>query len=191
MKVLNSLLLMILLAFVSCGKNKVVNSSIVDSLASVSPVNTQMAQNLSEYKQFIESDRFVKVSISYDFELFKMTNGVTVDKCFFNLLDCTSTSSNKSVLGSETRTETLNSESVTHSLGSTRTAVRTQMVNLLAQAVSGYNYGYGRFVIALSNGETYYFDLNLPMSANPTSRFNYATGEGYSLQSGGGWYTIQ
>lgn len=191
MKVLSSLLFVTLFLFASCGKNQVVDSSVVDSLSNISPVNTQMAENLAEYRQFIESDRFVKVSISYDFELYKMSNNVTVEQCFFDLLDCTSTSSDKQTIGTETRTETVNSESVTHSLGTTRTAVRTQMVNLLAQAVSGYNYGYGRFVIALSNGETYYFDLNLPMSANPTSKFNYSTGEGYSLQSGGGWYTIQ
>ena len=120
-----------------------------------------------------------------------MTSEVKVEECFFDLFDCTETVTDKEVLGSETRSETYNSEVMVHRLGTTRITVLNGLNSILDRAVSGYNYGYGKFVVALENGETHYFDLNLPLSANPISAYNYVTNEGVALQNGGGWYTVQ
>ena len=79
----------------SCGNNELVNSDIVESMAAVNPVNTQMAEALSDYRDFITRDGFVKVSISYDFEIFRMTSEVKVEECFFDLFDCTETVTDK------------------------------------------------------------------------------------------------
>ncbi len=186
------LLLALLLTFFSCGKNEVVDgTTTVEGISQVSPINQNMADQLKEYSDFIRDDKFVKVNISYEFELFKIETETKVEDCFFDLLSCTQVDTNKLILGTERRQETLDSQNVTHALGSTRTEVINRMLDILAKAVSGYNYGYGRFVVAHSTGETYYFDLNLPLSANPTSKYNYSNNEGYSLTNSGGWYVIQ
>jgi hypothetical protein len=192
MKKIHLILFVVVTILVGCGKeNSVVSGAISESLANVNPVNSQMAQALKQYRDFISQDKFVRASINYEVDLFRMEQNLEVDKCFFNLLDCTENKVTKVDLGTERRSEVYNSNSITHRYGNDRTQVRNELVRLLDQAVSGYSYGYNRFVIALTNGESYYFDLNLPLSANPVQFYNYQTNEGYVLSNGGGWYTIQ
>lgn len=190
MKKLNIVLLLILFAFISCGKNEVVNPNVAADMAALNPVSAQMADSLKIYRDFVTSDKFVRANMNYDVELYKLTTNVTVSECFFDLLDCTKTQTEKQVLGTEERSETYNSEVMVHRLGNTRVAVRNAIAIIIDKAISGTDYGYGRIGLAHADGKTYYFDFNLPLSANPTQAMDYNTQEGYTLQNSGSWYTI-
>ena len=189
------IIIMAAFLFTSCGDGETQNSASSSSNGAVDNGSLQHGNQLSPPKRDMlntlktkmAGDHFVRYTYdtSYQFDFYQINTIVEEDDCLFNLLTCTSFTNNRHTTGYEYQSET--QSSIDHLYGSSRTEAINQLIQILNAAVDVKSFGYNYYGILQANGESYYFDLSLPLGANPVGYYDYPNNEGYILKQVNGY----